>query len=186
MGIDGGFIPKRNDIIPKNAKAEETVRRRERDAANAESYWTICAISGLPLKSPILISITGLIFNKEDLLSAIVNNNIPHKLSYLKHMKFLKEPDLGGATSLITYVCPLSNRSPSPKSQDIFVMLWKCGHIFLKSSFDAICKDRICPLCGEKAEDTEMIELCAFHTHEFDKRKHQIKHHKPKQEKIEK
>ena len=175
MGIDGGFIPKRTDILPSESRNEREAVNRERTSSYSSSYWTICALSGMPLKSPIFVSITGAIFNKEEVLSAILNNLIPKKLSYLKHLKYLKEIDLQGADSLIHYVCPLSNRSPSEGTTDVFIMLWKCGHLFLKSTFESICKDHICPICGEKAEDNEIIELSGFKNHDFIKNKHKLK-----------
>ena len=175
MGIDGGFIPKRNDILPNESRNERESVNRERNSSYSASYWTICALSGVPLRAPIYISITGAIFNKEDVLSAKLRNLIPKKLSYLNHMKYLKEADLQGADSLIHYVCPLSNRSPSSGTNDVFVMLWKCGHIFLKSSFEAICKDHVCPICGQKAENDELIELSGYKNHDFVKEMHRKK-----------
>lgn len=169
MGLDGGLITKRPDMIPKSKLKDKIAAQRERQEAYSASYWTNCALSGMTLKAPILISISGAIFNKEEVLRTILEKTIPKKLSYLKHKKYLKEIDLRGASCLIEYVCPLSSKSPTPGTRDSYVLLWKCGHLFFKPSFDALCKDMVCPICGQKNEDCDLVILSGFTNHDFKK-----------------
>lgn len=169
MGLDGGLITTRQDMTTKSTKKTRQEIEKEKNESNADSYWKMCALTGLLLQAPILISRSGSIFRKEDVLEAIVKKILPKRFKYLKHLKNSKEVDLRGANTLLEYVCPLSSKSPIPSSKESFVFLFSCGHLFCKDAFDLMCSDHVCPICGNKTDTSDIIELNCFQNHEWKK-----------------
>lgn len=163
MGLDGGLKTHRPEMVQtKNIEQSRTV-----EAAKSQSFsnycWTECSLTGSPLESPILVSKQGTFFNKEPLLRSIANHCVPKRLSYAKKLKNLKEIDLIGAKNLLEYTCPISGKSPSKGTKEIWIVLFKCGHLFLESSLKQIGNEKICPICGEAFEDDDVIEVNKFH-----------------------
>lgn len=167
MGLDGGCITRRPDMIKKPDKSKRVRTERERKETNAENYWVYCALTGLPLKAPILISKCGAIFNKEDVLQAILEKNLPKKLRYLKHLKNTKELDLRGVQTLLEYSCPLSGKIPNPSTKNIFTFIFSCGHLFDQEAFNIMCNDGTCPICGNKFSKEDLVVLNGYEDHEY-------------------
>ena len=158
MGLDGGNISTRPDMVKSVNLNKERQTELERAAEFAQSYWTSCALTGSELGSEILVSKKGTLFNKKDVLAAIVDQTIPTRLKYLKHIKKLVSLDLRGAANLVSYVCPISNQSPSPGTNTIWQVISKCGHLFTKDSL-IILSDHKCPICGQEYSDSDLITL---------------------------
>lgn len=158
MGLDGGFISGRTEMV--NSAKELSRSRTERQRADAflGSYYTNCNLTGVKLTNKILISKSGSIFDKKEVLDAINSGSIPKAYSYLNKLKYVKELDLLGASSLQSYTCPLSNKSPNQSTNSEFVFIFKCGHLFHNGAFkQANCKE--CPICGSSFSDEDLIIL---------------------------
>lgn len=158
MGLDGGNISSRPDMVKVVDLTQERRTELERAAEYSHSFWTTCGLTGSPLKSNILVSRKGTLFDKESVLSAICDDTIPPRLSYLKHVKKLVTLDLRGAANLISYVCPISNQSPSPGTNKIWKVISPCGHLFTEESL-LVLPDHKCPICGHEYTEKDLITL---------------------------
>lgn len=141
-------------------KSSNNERNDERERANAfsMSYWTECSLSGSELHAPILVAPNKSLFNKEDVLQAILNHTIPKRLRFIKKLKNMTELNLGGAKNLVSYMCPISGKSPSPGTVDLWVVIKPCGHVFLRESLVQI-KAHECPVCSKEFQEDDILEL---------------------------
>ena len=55
------------------------------------ALWSRCNISGEPLRLPIVCDALGSLYNKEAVLKALVEKNMPQRLSYMTSLKDIKE-----------------------------------------------------------------------------------------------
>jgi hypothetical protein len=150
MGADGGVITTRQDMVQKQKRSASSEAERERHASLAQSHWTECTLTGLPLKSPILVSKNGSFFNKAPVLEAIASKTIPRNMRHLRQRDAMRELDLLGSQSLGAYRCPLSEKSPGPGTTDSWIVLFECGHLFHGPSFRELAMAE-CPVCGKAA-----------------------------------
>ena len=158
MGLDGGCITGRSDMVFKSNKKNLENQEKDRIFSESLSYFLNCSLSGKDLTSPILISKDGRLFNKEDFLIAQSENQIPNIFSKYKNMKGLRELDLLDFKNLINYKCPLSQKTPNPGTNDLFTCIFKCGHIFHKDSLKKL-NSNTCPHCGKLFFDRHLIDL---------------------------
>ncbi|GAA5956950.1 hypothetical protein JCM3765_006649 [Sporobolomyces pararoseus] len=68
MGNDGGSIPKRDDLVKTKKK-----RSREDDKDSIRQRWAFCALSKQPLRQPVVSCPLGKLYNKEAVLSYLLN-----------------------------------------------------------------------------------------------------------------
>jgi hypothetical protein len=154
MGADGGVITTRQDMVQTSSTNSEA--ERERQASISQSHWSECALTGLPLISPIVVAKTGFFLNKGDLLEAIASKTLPKNLRNPARKGGICELDLLGSKTLLSYSCPLSGKSPSPGTVDPWIVLFECGHLFHGPSFREIGMAE-CPVCGKPL--TDIIEV---------------------------
>jgi hypothetical protein len=152
MGADGGVITTRQDMVRTAETSAHASAERERQASLSKSHWNECALTGLPLHSPIIVAKSGFFFNKTDLFEAIASKTLPRRLRALTRKGAIRELELLGSPSLVNYVCPLSAKSPSPGTTDPWIVLFKCGHLFHGPSFHEIGPTE-CPICGTALTD---------------------------------
>jgi hypothetical protein len=159
MGADGGVITTRQDMVHgrSQSRANSDIER-ERRSAVANAIWGECALTGTPLKSPVVVSRAGQFFNKQDLFEAIAAKTLPKRFRSLAKSSQRKELDLLGTHSLLEYHCPLSNKSPSPGSSDTWVVLFNCGHFFHGPSFRELGIED-CPVCGAKFTPEDVLSI---------------------------
>lgn len=162
MGLDGGVILKRPDMLKAKTTENDREEKKERNAGLSLSCWQQCTLTGEPLEGCIVVSKKGQFFNRKAILEALTDETLPKKLNFLKKKKNWKEIDLLGANSLLEYVCPISSRSPCPGTVDSWVVLFKCGHMFIEDSLKHI-KTNECPVCGCKYEETDLISVTPIH-----------------------
>ena len=176
MGLDGLMKPKRVEMIEeKNTARSNAISaeiQRARDYNN--SFWTEDPLSGMELAVPIYATKKGLLFNKMSLLEAIANNTLPKTYSRLKKKKNLKEIDLLGAPNLLKYTCPITSKSPSPNTVEIWVVIWKCGHIFNRVGLERL-KLTNCPICGVEFTKDDLIVLSSTEQTKHYLQQHPIK-----------
>ncbi|GAA5995813.1 hypothetical protein JCM5350_000570 [Sporobolomyces pararoseus] len=68
MGNDGGSIPKRDDLVKTKKK-----RSREDDKDSIRQRWAFCALSKQPLRQPVVSCPLGKLYNKEAVISYLLN-----------------------------------------------------------------------------------------------------------------
>ena len=154
MGADAGVITTRQDIVKRKARRQ----KGECEAAQSQAKWSECALTGTPLKAPIVVTRNGCFFNKEELLEAIASRTLPRRFRFASKMKLLREVELLGASSLLEYRCPLSSKSPTPGTVDSWIVLFGCGHFFHGPSFHEL-KLKECPVCGKSCEEGDVVEI---------------------------
>ncbi|KAH0794037.1 protein RTF2 [Histomonas meleagridis] len=158
MGLDGGLITHRPDMVKTKNNTQARVENSQRSSSYSKSCWVECALTGSPLHAPILVSKFGTFFNKNDALNAIAEGTVPNRIKYIRHLKNLKEVDLLGFPNLLEYVCPVSGKSPSPGTQDSWVIIFKCGHLFLEYSLVQL-NTHVCPICGAEFTEDDLINV---------------------------
>ena len=85
MGGDGGSIMGRQDLA-KLKKRKKTAR----DATYGQSVvseWTHCRLTNKKLEDPICIDFLGNLFNKADLIRALLDKTLPKQFSHIKKLK---------------------------------------------------------------------------------------------------
>ncbi|GAA6028732.1 hypothetical protein JCM8097_007367 [Rhodosporidiobolus ruineniae] len=68
MGNDGGSIPKRGELVRTKQK-----RVRENDEDRVRQLWAFCALSKQPLRQPVVSCPYGRLYNKEAVISYLLN-----------------------------------------------------------------------------------------------------------------
>lgn len=173
---EGGNISTRKDMVADIDRKSKAQDELEKKSDFSKSYWTHCSLTGDLLQTPIVITKTGLFMNKIPLVESMLRKKIPQEFQYIKSLKKdVCEVDLLGAHTLKEYSCPLSQITPDNNHN--FLLLWKCGHLFEENAFkkineasnnDDTSKDKsqsdnnVCPYCGEKYKEKNIIPLCSF------------------------
>ncbi|KAI0983511.1 hypothetical protein GJ496_007966 [Pomphorhynchus laevis] len=79
MGCDGGTIPKRDELVRTKKKNPPRDRSADRSA-----IWRNCAVSQLPLRAPVVGCRRGRLYNKDELIKAILEKRAPRHIKKLK------------------------------------------------------------------------------------------------------
>ncbi|KAI7842610.1 hypothetical protein COHA_003714 [Chlorella ohadii] len=133
MGLDGGTIISRNDVLRGQCwdlnKADDsrstrggavrgTLKRRKLDAATSKvTKWTTCALSGQPLAAPVVACFLGRLYSKQSVLEWLLARagTFADDEALHRHMNVLRES--GDAFDHITSmkdVFPLAYQPPVP------------------------------------------------------------------------
>ena len=146
MGNDGGSIPGRKDLV----KEKEKEKRMENDELVKQSNSKYCALSKEPLKKPIVGDRTGLLYNKESLIKALIEKRLPktyRHITSLKDVKYLNILITGKENSdEIKINCPISMIQYSGLNN--FYIVWKCGCVLSKKAIDELNMKDKCMQCG--------------------------------------
>ena len=142
MGGDGGtyvtgrqFIRACKTDIPEEDAAKSVKERQRRRA-------TTCAQSGFPLEEPVVMCQLGNLFNKEAIITALINKNLNTQFSHIRGLKDLKQvqftPNPAYSRSVVAassssveeklpsqYVCPLTGQDFNGVYP--FILVWTTG-----------------------------------------------------------
>lgn len=70
-------------------------REHRPDSVNPEeerlARWTTCQLSGMPLQAPLVCDEIGNIYNKDAVIRALIEKNIPKQLGYITSLKHLTD-----------------------------------------------------------------------------------------------
>ncbi|CAI2376668.1 unnamed protein product [Moneuplotes crassus] len=163
MGNDGGSIPHREDMIREKPKEVKTDQ-----ALYAYNKAHMCTLSIQKLQKPIVSDRAGNLFNKEAILEALVNKNVPRAYCYIRKMKDVKtlnvqmrdpkndrvEPEGEGANLM---VCPISGTEFDGYKK--FILLWPCGCYLSNKVFENMNVGNKCPNCDKKFKEKDKIQL---------------------------
>jgi len=206
MGLDGGSIPSRADILRRsswrlaNAKnvarstrggqIGELVVEGEQSATQKlellKIKWTICALSGLPLREPIVACELGKIYNRESVIEFLLgtgqfeykkeklkNNGFGH-ITSIKNLielyptrnaqwkeleiKEISSLEVSAAEMPSPFVCPISGTEANGRHP--FCALRSCGHCFNEKALkEATGKIPNCPMCNKEYTKDDVLIL---------------------------
>ncbi|KAK7069749.1 Protein RTF2 [Halocaridina rubra] len=167
MGCDGGTIPRRDELVRTKQKPEQKDKNSER-----LYRWRHCAVSQAPLKSPIVACEMGRIYNKEELLTRMLDRASEAGIAHIKGLKDFKElnltpnpgfvkkgADLGDAytdNQTSEYICPVTSVEMNGKYKFFFV--WSCGCVLSERALKEV-KSEVCHKCGRAYAEEDVIPL---------------------------
>ncbi|KAJ3452061.1 protein c20orf43 [Anaeramoeba flamelloides] len=150
MGADGGSIPHRAEMV-KTKKGRRTVNRQVN-----RIKWSCCTLTKKPLEEPVVLCPLGRLFNKQDLLIALMKKKLPNEYSYITSIKDLVTLKLtqnknylvqSGEENVTRFICPISGIEMNGLSK--FVAFAKCGHVVANTSIEKL-QLKACPLKNKK------------------------------------
>ncbi|VDK74651.1 unnamed protein product [Litomosoides sigmodontis] len=169
MGADGGTIPKRCELVKKKKKKEKL----DRNVANA-TRWRLCRLSQEPLKRPIVACRLGNLYNKEEVLNAILSKKIA-ECEVAKHIKGLKDikelkltdnkeysesgadkGDIYKDHNIAPFCCPVTGISMNGNHP--FTVNWRCGCVISEKAIEEVKPD-VCHGCGGPFSKDDLIML---------------------------
>uniref|UniRef100_A0A1I7UNX8 Replication termination factor 2 n=1 Tax=Caenorhabditis tropicalis TaxID=1561998 RepID=A0A1I7UNX8_9PELO len=168
MGADGGTIPKRCELVKKKKKVEKL----DKHVKNA-TKWRNCQLTQLPLKKPVIACRFGKLYNKEDVINAILSKTIA-KSAAASHIKgpkdFIelkltdnkdyKRGDVKGDdyddVNQTEFICPITN-VPMNGIQS-FLVNWQCGCVYSEKAQQEV-KSTNCHVCGGPYDADKMVIL---------------------------
>lgn len=149
MGNDGGVIAvQRKFMRHGNVRARaEAVDGEERRRERAES----CALSGAPLRAPVVACALGNLFNKQALLEALLARALPPKFAHISSLKDVVgcrfSQDERGARFCPVTMLELNGKHP-------FVVMRGCGCVLSERAVRQV-QSRECLVCGAQVKQGE-------------------------------
>ena len=143
MGNDGGSIPKRDELVTLKKK-KETISHQE----NSKIKWNVCTLSKEPLKEPVVSDELGRLYNKETVLSHLLQKTFPKELSYITRMKDLitlrltKNPISSEESQ---FICPVTMVETGTNFK--FVAIRTCGCVLSQRALKEVPTDK-CLVCS--------------------------------------
>lgn len=87
MGADGGSIPRRDELV-KTKRARNPDAEKEQEEARVRARWTRCALTLVPLCTPVAVDkALGYMFNKDALIRALLAHELPPHFKHIRHLK---------------------------------------------------------------------------------------------------
>ncbi|CAB3408378.1 unnamed protein product [Caenorhabditis bovis] len=168
MGADGGTIPKRCELV-KERKKKEKIAKHVKDATK----WKNCQLTQLPLRKPVIACRFGKLYNKEDVINAILSKTIAMSLvaAHIKgpkdfvelklaENKEYKGEDVKGDeyndVNQTQFMCPITN-TPMNGVQN-FVVNWQCGCVYSEKAQQEVKCDN-CHVCGGPYDPEKIVVL---------------------------
>jgi hypothetical protein len=157
MGNDGGSIAKRIDLVK-----EKTKEVRKDTVAISQNRSRYCAISNNQLTPPIVGCRLGYLYNKEALLSCLINKTMPTTFDHickLKDVKNINATENSNKQSPYPLICPLTAVEYNGLTR--FVFLWSCGCLMSERSLGKTNEagKTYCPLCSSEYQDKDVVLL---------------------------
>ena len=147
MGADGGTLAKRSDTVTKKKRPEKL------DLSLVErARWFNCALSNSRLVAPIVADRVGNLFNKEELVKALLEKRVPAAFRHVRSLRdvfelhFHANADVDAASD-DPWVCPIAL---VPVGALPFVALHPCGHVVSERAWRELnaANDAACPQCA--------------------------------------
>ncbi|KAK8729796.1 hypothetical protein OTU49_008327 [Cherax quadricarinatus] len=167
MGCDGGTIPRRDELVKTKKKPEQKDKNSER-----LYRWHHCAISQTPLKTPVVACEMGRMYNKEEILTRLLDKSSEPGMSHIRGLKDIKELNLtlnpgykqvgankGDAYTdhqAAKYICPVTSLEMNGKYHFSFV--WSCGCVVSDRALKEVRSD-VCHKCGQLYDEEDVIPL---------------------------
>eukprot|EP01103_Thecamoeba_quadrilineata_P006500 TRINITY_DN16225_c0_g1_i1.p1 TRINITY_DN16225_c0_g1~~TRINITY_DN16225_c0_g1_i1.p1 ORF type:complete len:260 (-),score=59.72 TRINITY_DN16225_c0_g1_i1:88-867(-) len=156
MGCDGGSIPTRCELVKQKAKPEQ----KDPNEIN-RIKWFSCAISKEPLKTPIVACELGNLYNKEAIISCLLNKNLG-PFNHIRSLKdvfevvFTPNPFLEKNPDASPYICPSSLLEVGGKYR--FSSIRSCGCVVSQRALREI-NSKDCLSCGKPYNPKDVVPL---------------------------
>ncbi|KAF8819879.1 hypothetical protein IE077_003865 [Cardiosporidium cionae] len=183
MGGDGGSIPKRSDMVrtagykfirnlggmgyTPNVQIQCGNERFSRNELR-NLRWSRCTISQNPLRRPIVVCKLGNLYNKETVLSRLLEKNLPPQAQHIKSLRDIQElvdVKINSKTGFI--VCPISLLDLEGGMKGYCI--WSCGCVISQRALENIPEEdretqntfssRRCLVCGKSYTASDLIPL---------------------------
>jgi len=202
MGNDGGSIPTRKEMVQLRKKVLFADPSEQ-----ARIKWSVCALKKDKLGSMVATDLLGNLFDKGNIIKALVDRSIPPQFSHIESIKDIidlkftanskgsKGHQMGEAQSndVSLFMCPISQRPANGIYG--FSALTTCGHVFsdkglLQSKLQP--DQNSCYVCGTSFSrnqvlplnpDDEQSRVLRFHLDEVKKAQHEEKLKKKEEKK---
>ncbi|GJX71270.1 protein RTF2 [Tanacetum coccineum] len=130
------------------------------------SKWLNCAISNEALRKPIVVDYLGNLFNKECLVSALLEKKIPKAFSHIKRLRDVIDVEMevipGSGDGLdrsdkdVKFQCPVTGLEFNGKYK--FYALKSCGHVLSVKALREI-KTNSCHVCRKEFVESDKIVI---------------------------
>lgn len=167
MGCDGGTIPRRDELVKTKQKPEE------KDKVSERLYrWRHCAVSQRTLKQPIVACEMGRLYNKDEVITRLLEKAEEPLMEHIKGLKDIKELNLtlnpayeGNGTTMgdshsndqtAEYVCPVTTKEMNGSLR--FSFMWNCGCVISARALKEVKSD-VCHKCGGPYDQENVITL---------------------------
>jgi len=159
MGNDGGSIPGRQDLVKEKKK-----KKRYQNELTKTSKAKYCSLSKEALKKPIVGCKLGMLYNKEQLIRALLDKKMPKTFRHITSLKDVKELNVtfnekpAENQSEQNILCPITMLEFN--GMNTFFFLWKCGCVFSRKASEELNLKESCIVCGEKINiSTDLINM---------------------------
>lgn len=200
MGLDGGTIISRTDVLRGaswRVASRDAGARSTRGGQVADTYvaskegasaadttaarWSACALTGEPLRAPVVACLLGNLYNRESVVKLLLGRkgvfaddaakwqytNMIAASNAWAHLQSLKDvfqlqptaPATNSGVSehfTITWQCPVTGIAAT--SGQPMAAVRGCGHVFAARTLQEV-KDNTCPLCSSPYEPADIITL---------------------------
>jgi hypothetical protein len=159
MGGDGGSIPNRVDMVKTKGYTTSShgsmggavngIRRISLEHLDPrevrKTRMTTCALSGERLTKPVVACRAGYLFNKEQVLTRLLDKKMPEEFSHISALKDILElTNFPGA-------CPITGRDLNDGVTRSEAM-WPCGCVIAEKALARVQPDETCVSCSSKIE----------------------------------
>ncbi|KAK5578862.1 hypothetical protein RB653_008537 [Dictyostelium firmibasis] len=144
MGLDGGTIPTRCELVKTKKKEVKVFDKDQVDYGK----WFLCSLAQNTLSEPIVIDDLGNLFNKDNILEALLNGTLEtsKNFSHIRSLRsiytvnFSSNPAHEKDSSVSPWLCPITKLEVGSSSYK-FKILKTCGHVFSEKSFKELLND---------------------------------------------
>lgn len=167
MGCDGGTIPRRDELVKTKKKPEQKDKNSER-----LYRWQHCAVSQAPLQTPVVACELGRMYNKEEVLTRLLDRTAEPAMAHIRGLKDVKELGLtpnpadepsgpltgDAAPEQLTakHVCPVTGLEMNGRHRFSFV--WTCGCVLSERALREVPSET-CHRCGAPFQEGNVVTL---------------------------
>jgi hypothetical protein len=139
MGGDGGVIATQRAFARGVGKSDEAKRDNKNIRDEQTARATTCALTNEILQSPLVSCELGNIFNKEAILTALIEKRVPDELSHIRGLKDIKTLEFATAITKDgrnIRVCPITQDEFNGSCP--FVVIWSTGKVLSEKAIREI------------------------------------------------
>ena len=174
MGNDGGSIPLRRELVKEAARNPTTSELKATTLEHLAHAWRTCALSGHTLKRPAVSDALGRLFNKEEIIKAIlpVDDAEDEDMNRREKDECLKKAEIKGLKDVVElkfeceepslkddhekWVCPITRKELGESTKALYLV--PCGHALAEVAVKEVGDDK-CPQCAEPHAPNDAIPI---------------------------
>ncbi|KAF6027836.1 RTFDC1 [Bugula neritina] len=160
MGLDGGTIPTRGELVQVKKKPEQKDKH-----SDTHHKWNNCTITQLPLELPVVLCHLGMLFNKSSILEFLLGKLKLEKCLNFQHIESLKDVcelnltlnrSSSKDSSSSDFVCPVTGLEMNGKHR--FVCIWQCGCVVSERALKEV-PSTACYKCGKQYITNDLVHI---------------------------